>query len=320
LAAVLKPTQQRQQQQDEFSCAAMLAGELLALLRLCLTTLYRPVLKHAVPAAVMLGAARLAVAVLRLTTPEPSNSHHGSSSSSSVSSNSSSGGSIEPVSSINDSLPAATPAAAQAADGVIPSYFYTKHLQRTFTAAGSLHLTTAIIYLVSAALPNGFWCFAAKGSSGAQLLDAGSLEEWLSELGSLQPAALPDLGLALYIWSAFLVQQARQLVHRTTQAAAGSGSSKHQQQLQQRSAAVEAQVPAWHEQFLAAVGAQAVPEQFRKWKSLVELDPHKALCVTMDAMDKAFNCLHVGVSFCTFRGFDVPSWLTGRGGEQPASA
>jgi hypothetical protein len=108
-----------------------------------------------------------------------------------------------------------------------------------------------------------------------------------------------------------MVQQARQPHDNSRQGAAGRGSSKHQQQLQQRSAAVEAQVPAWHKQFLAAVGAQPEPKPFGRFvvppadtvtdevasvDTIEEkLDPRNPLYLGMKAMDQAFSRFHAVV-------------------------
>jgi hypothetical protein len=278
LVALLQPRQQQQQQQQvNFSCAAMLAGELLHLLGLCVCNLFR---KPAVPVAVTLVTARLAVAVMGQTAAGPSASSANGSSSRGI------------VSSTNSSCAVAMPIAAHAVDGAASSYFYTQRLAGFWTAATFLEVVSHTMHDLGEALVMRIdearqHRRAATGSSasisGADTSNA--TVQWLSDLDSLQPAALPDLGLALYTWSALLVQQARGRP-KSRQASAGRGGSRRQQQ----SAAVEAQVPAWHKQFLAAVGAQAINRQFESVNS--ELNPRTLLHVAINAMGMAFNHFH----------------------------
>jgi hypothetical protein len=109
---------------------------------------------------------------------------------------------------------------------------------------------------------------AASSFGGMSAFGYPSSIMWVAELGR-DRAALADLGVVLYTHLAWMAQLVHGQRNRQTAAAAaaggggGSRSSRQQQQQRRRQPQqqqqVAAHVPAWHEEFLAAVHAPPCP-------------------------------------------------------------
>jgi hypothetical protein len=267
------PTQQQQQQQQQqrrqgFTCAAMLSENLLLIWNISV----RPLCgtdrgSHAIPTAAMLAAARLVVAALQAYPPSTERSRGSSAAWALPSSSSSSRGSSS--SSTGSSRRAAARAAAAAAAPGRPAYYCTQQLKDRFdeerliqtTSLVISNLATAVLYGIDRSFRTALPGLHGAGSAANIFGDPSNIM-WVAELGS-DRAALADLGVVLYTHLAWMAQlvQGQQVTQAATAAAGAAGvrgsrqQQRRQRQQQQQQVSSSVTVPAWHEDFLAAVHA-----------------------------------------------------------------
>jgi hypothetical protein len=105
-------------------------------------------------------------------------------------------------------------------------------LKATVSGDGASAAAQRIMYKLSQSISQGMVMDACHGMN------------WLSHLATSPPAAVQDLVVMLYVQMAWAAQQQQQ-----------QQQQQHDRRSMQQGRQQQQQVPAWHEQFLAAVGA-----------------------------------------------------------------